>query len=79
MAIPRDDKGLCEKCFHRQDSRKRVERYIQVRLDRGESPPFKGIVNDIAPRAECKRHEGYGHTVETITQCWDFRPQETAA
>lgn len=79
MPIHRDDNGLCEKCHHRQDSRRRVEQYVQMRLARGEKPPFEGIVNDLAPRYECKQHEGYGRDVGTITQCWDFRPDETPA
>jgi len=73
MAKPENPNGLCEGCFHRHDSRRRVEEHIQMKLERGETPPFKGIVCDPAPKAECKDHEGYGvNPPGTKTSCCDY-------
>lgn len=58
---PKDSTGLCNKCHFRADSRKRA-------ADATVGNP----ILDPAPRAECKRHEGYGHPLINLTECWDF-------
>lgn len=70
-----DDVSLCEGCEHRSESRRRVQRFIDLRLSRGESAPFKGLPNDTAPKAECKQHELYGYEVGTRIVCRDFAPK----
>ncbi len=75
--MARDETGLCNHCFYRKDSRRRVEEYVQMRFALGQKPPFTGMVNDPSPRAECKRHEGYNvDPAETKVECSDFVPVE---
>jgi len=56
-------KGLCDRCQHRADSRARCAAH------RGQH----GIICDPAPRAECKRHEGYGRTPWSKEVCDDYQ------
>lgn len=63
--------SLCARCFYRADSRRRCVEFAQ--LPRAPGVP-RGLVCDPAPRAECKRHEGYGHVpAETRAACCDSR------
>lgn len=63
---------LCETCQHRADSIARVNRAIK------EFKPSSNddvcVVCDPAPRAECKRHSGYGHKTESRDVCRDYQP-----
>ena len=58
--------GLCDRCQHRLGSRLAVEQYRRL------NPGRTGLINDIAPKAECKLHEGYGRPVENKKVCRDF-------
>ena len=60
--------SLCARCCHRADSRRRVAEFVALCR--------RGFVTDIAPLAECKRHEGYGHAPETRATCSDFMEPE---
>ena len=62
-------KDICFSCRHRVDSIKRV---VDWRNRGG-----KGMVCDPAPKAECKRHNGYtGNDDETREYCQDYRHAE---
>jgi hypothetical protein len=61
--------SLCDSCQHRKKSREAVAEYVQLRRR-------YGVVNDIAPKVECKRHEGYGHEAESLSKCSMFLPIE---
>lgn len=62
--------GLCDDCQHRANSQKAVAEYMQ------RNPEGGGLVNDIAPKAECKLHRGYGRPIENKGACRDFLPLE---
>jgi len=64
--------SLCYHCKHRRLSQERVQIFIQAAIARGDTPPYRGMVADPTPKAECKRHEGYGYRVESRDVCGDF-------
>ena len=53
--------SLCYSCKYRAESIERCRKWSGV-----------GMVCDPTPKSECKRHEGYGHPVESRDVCRDF-------
>jgi len=63
---------LCETCQHRADSIARVIRALEDFKPTNDSDVC--MVCDPAPKAECKRHPGYGHKTESRDVCRDYQP-----
>lgn len=63
----------CFRCHHRDESKRRVREFLA-----GVDARSGALVNDIAPKAECKRHAGYGiDPEETRLVCRDFTENYT--
>lgn len=58
--------SLCFTCKYRAESIERCRKWSGV-----------GMVADPAPKAECKRHEGYGHPVESRDVCRDYEAKKS--
>ena len=65
--------GVCFHCVYRAESIKAVEDW------RARNSVGVGIVNDTAPKAECKLHEGYGRPNETKIECREFKDVQSTS
>lgn len=75
MAMRRqEDGGTCSVCQHRADSIKAAERFHRIVEEHPERfpPGAPRIASDIAPKEECKRHQGYGYDVYEKYGCFDW-------
>lgn len=60
---------LCSRCMYRKESIEAMAQWKAANYD--------GMLCDPAPKAECKRHRGYGvRPPETRAKCRDFKPVE---